>query len=467
MIEVKNVSYIYSDSKEKALNNVSFTVNDGEIVLCTGRSGCGKSTVIRVINGLCPGYYGGTIEGLVSIDGEITSRMDLTEISRRVGTLFQDPERQFFALNVEDEIVFALEWMGIDRDEIKRRLESVIKRFSLGDIRNNSIAALSEGQKQKVGLAEIVALHGKNIILDEPTANLDPKSTEDLARLLLELKQEGYCIFIVDHRHYWLNSVADRVLVMSNGQIEKEGDFSILDNEKLQKEYGLRKAYVTDRRSLLKDLNPTGTDYVVKGEHVAFTYKDGKTIFKDLNFAVPEGINVLIGENGIGKTTLSRLIFGLEKLSGGRIEFKDPKGKKPLQLGSIVLQNTDYQLNMQTVYQEVAICMTLADGVKPHPDKVMDLLEKLDLSALSYRHPQSLSGGQKQRLVIACALAKNPQVLVLDEPTSGLDGANMQRIKNILYEFATDGRAALVITHDLELIDDENLKALRLEKEMV
>lgn len=467
MIEVKNVSYTYSDSKEKALSNVSFTVNDGEIVLCTGRSGCGKSTVIRVINGLCPSYYGGTLEGAVSIDGENTASMDLTEISRRVGTLFQDPERQFFALNVEDEIVFALEWMGLSRDEIKRRLESVIKRFSLEEIRNNSIAALSEGQKQKVGLAEIVALHGKNIILDEPTANLDPKSTEDLARLLLELKQEGYCIFIVDHRHYWLNSVADRVLVMSNGQIEKEGDFSILDNEKLQKEYGLRKAYVTDRRSLLKDLNPTGTDYVVKGEHVAFTYKDGKTIFKDLNFAIPEGINVLIGENGIGKTTLSRLIFGLEKLSGGRIEFKDPKGKKPLQLGSIVLQNTDYQLNMQTVYQEVAICMTLADGVKPHPDKVMDLLEKLDLSALSYRHPQSLSGGQKQRLVIACALAKNPQVLVLDEPTSGLDGANMQRIKNILYEFATDGRAALVITHDLELIDDENLKALRLEKEMV
>ncbi|MDM8120807.1 ATP-binding cassette domain-containing protein [Succinatimonas hippei] len=467
MIEVKNVSYTYSDSKEKALNNVSFTVNDGEIVLCTGRSGCGKSTVIRVINGLCPSYYGGTLEGSVSIDSEITASMDLTGISRKVGTLFQDPERQFFALNVEDEIVFALEWMGLSRDEIKRRLESVIKRFSLEDIRNNSIAALSEGQKQKVGLAEIVALHGKNIILDEPTANLDPQSTEDLARLLFELKQEGYCIFIVDHRHYWLNAIADRVLIMSNGKIEKEGNFSILDNASLQKEYGLRKAYVTDRRALLKDLEPNGDDYVVKGEHVAFSYKDGKTIFKDLNFAVPEGINVLIGENGIGKTTLSRLIFGLEKLSGGKIEFKEPKGKKPLQLGSIVLQNTDYQLNMQTVYQEVAICMTLAEGIKPQPGKVMELLEKLDLSALSYRHPQSLSGGQKQRLVIACALAKNPQVLVLDEPTSGLDGANMQRIKNILHDYAKDGRAALVITHDLELIDDKNLKALRLKKETV
>lgn len=467
MIEVKNVSYTYSDSKEKALNNVSFTVNDGEIVLCTGRSGCGKSTVIRVINGLCPDYYGGTLEGSVSLNGENSAEMDLTEISRRVGTLFQDPERQFFALNVEDEIAFALEWMGIDRDEIKRRLERVIKRFSLESIRNNSIAALSEGQKQKVGLAEIVALHGKNIILDEPTANLDPQSTEDLARLLFELKQEGYCIFIVDHRHYWLNAIADRVLIMSDGKIEKEGNFSILDNASLQKEYGLRKAYVTDRRALLKDLDPWGTDYVVKGEHVAFTYKDSKTIFKDLNFAVPEGINVLIGENGIGKTTLSRLIFGLEKLSGGKIEFKDPKGKKPLQLGSIVLQNTDYQLNMQTVYQEVAICMTLAEGVKPQPGKVMELLEKLDLSALSYRHPQSLSGGQKQRLVIACALAKNPQVLVLDEPTSGLDGANMQRIKNILHDYAKDGRAALVITHDLELIDDKNLKALRLKKESI
>ena len=467
MIEVKNVSYTYSDSKEKALNNVSFTVNDGEIVLCTGRSGCGKSTVIRVINGLCPDYYSGTLEGSVSLNGENSAEMDLTEISRRVGTLFQDPERQFFALNVEDEIAFALEWMGIDRDEIKRRLERVIKRFSLERIRNNSIAALSEGQKQKVGLAEIVALHGKNIILDEPTANLDPQSTEDLARLLFELKQEGYCIFIVDHRHYWLNAIADRVLIMSDGKIEKEGNFSILDNASLQKEYGLRKAYVTDRRALLKDLEPNGDDYVVKGEHVAFSYKDGKTIFKDLNFAVPEGINVLIGENGIGKTTLSRLIFGLEKLSGGKIEFKDPKGKKPLQLGSIVLQNTDYQLNMQTVYQEVAICMTLAEGVKPQSGKVMELLEKLDLSALSYRHPQSLSGGQKQRLVIACALAKNPQVLVLDEPTSGLDGANMQRIKNILHDYAKDGRAALVITHDLELIDDKNLKALRLKKESV
>lgn len=467
MIEVNNVSYTYSDSKEKALNNVSLKVNDGEIVLCTGRSGCGKSTVIRVINGLCPNYYGGTLEGTVSIDHEIISSLSLADISRRVGTLFQDPERQFFALNVEDEIVFALEWMGISRDEIKKRLDSVIERFSLQEIRNNSIAALSEGQKQKVGLAEIVALHGKNIILDEPTANLDPKSTEELARLLRELKQEGYCIFIVDHRHYWLNAVADRVLIMADGKIEKEGDFSILDSESLQQKYGLRKVFVTDRRAMLKDLNPVSDDFVVKGEHVAFTYKDGKRIFKDLNFAVPKGINVLIGENGIGKTTLSRLIFGLEKLDKGKIVFKDPKGKKPLQLGSIVLQNTDYQLNMQTVYQEVAICMTLAQGVKPHPDTVMELLEKLDLAGLSYRHPQSLSGGQKQRLVIACALAKNPQVLVLDEPTSGLDGANMLRIKKILHEFTANGRAALVITHDLELIDDENLQALRLKKEQL
>lgn len=169
----------------------------------------------------------------------------------------------------------------------------------------------------------------------------------------------------------------------------------------------------------------------------------------------------------MGKTMLSCLIFGLEKLEGGRIRFKDPKDKKTLQLGSIVLQNTDYQLNMQTVYQEAAVCMTLADGVKPQPDKVMSLLKKLDLASLAYRHPQSLSGGEKQRLVIACALAKNPQILVLDEPTSGLDGANMLRIKNILQDFAKEGRAALVITHDLELIDDENLQALRLNKEQI
>ena len=467
MIELKNLSYVYSDGKEKALDNISLKVNNGEIVLCTGKSGCGKSTIIRVMNGLCPHYYGGSLEGDVLLDNEPLFNKDLASISSRVGTLFQDPERQFFALNVEDEIVFALEWKGLARAETKKRLESVIKRFSLEKIRENPISALSEGQKQKVGLAEIIALYGKNIILDEPTANLDPQSTQDLAQLLLELKQEGYCIFIVDHRHYWLERVADRVLIMAEGRIEREGDFSLLEDEKLQKNYGLRKAHVTDRRALLEDLEKNAADFVVKGEHVSFSYKNGQKVFKDLNFSIPEGISVLIGENGIGKTTLSRLIFGLEKLGSGRIIFKDPKGKKPLQLGSIVLQNTDYQLNMQTVYQEVAICMTLADGVKPKPYNVMSLLEKLDLASLSYRHPQSLSGGQKQRLVIACALAKNPQILVLDEPTSGLDGDNMLRIKNILQDFAKEGRAALVITHDLELIDDENLQALRLNKEQI
>ena len=464
MIELKHVSYAYSGTEKNAVNDISCVVNNGEIVLCTGRSGCGKSTLIRLINGLCLHYYQGKLQGDVVIDGENLKDLELGQIAKKVGTLFQDPERQFFALNVEDEIAFALEWQGITREEIKKRVEDVIARFNLEEIRLNPISALSEGQKQKVGLAEIIALCGKNIILDEPTANLDPKSTIELRDLLLELKQEGYCIFIVDHRHYWLKDAVDKVLVMDDGKLYLNGDFEILGDPQVQERYGLRKAFVEDKREKLEDIDPKCEDYVVRGTNLCFTYKNGKEIFKDFNFALPPGISVLLGENGSGKTTLSRLIFSLEKKSSGTIEFKGFNDVNPLRLGSIVLQNTDYQLNMQTVYDEIAVCMQLTHHEKPSREQVLDLLRKLDLQDLEKRHPQSLSGGQKQRLVIACALAKDPQLLILDEPTSGLDGANMHRIKKILSDFVKNGRSALVITHDLELMDDINLKALRLIK---
>lgn len=462
MIEARNITYHYDKDSPASLREVSLAVQDGEIVLCTGRSGCGKSTLVRVLNGLCPNYYGGILSGSVHLDGENTASMDISQIAAQAGTLFQDPERQFFALNVEDEIAFALEWQGISQQEIAARVEDVIRRFGLEGIRGNAISALSEGQKQKVGLAEIVALHGKNLILDEPTANLDPESTAELGQFLLQLKQEGYCIFIVDHRHYWLQGIADRVLIMQDGRIEQSGSFELLSDGAIQQTYGLRKASVTDRRQLLTGIEPDCSNWAVKGQDISFAYKNGREIFSHFDFAIPEGISVLIGDNGTGKTTLSRLIFGLEKAQQGSITFRHGNKKKPLQLGSLVLQNTDYQLNMQTVYQEVAVCMQLAHGTKPEPSAVMALLSELDLDALSYRHPHSLSGGQKQRLVIACALAKEPQVLILDEPTSGLDGANMQRIAHILHSFARDGRAALIITHDLEFLDDPALQALRM-----
>lgn len=464
MIEVADLTYSYdADGSATALRRVSFQVRDGEIVLCTGRSGCGKSTLLRCLNGLCPHYYGGKLSGRVKINGCDLQELDFAEISQLVGTLFQDPERQFFALNVEDEIVFALEWQGLNRAEIGRRLEEVIARFNLEAVRRHAVSALSEGQKQKVGLAAVTALQCRTVILDEPTANLDPESTAELRQLLLNLKKNGYCILVVDHRHYWLKDAADRVLVLEDGAICAEGGFALLYDEELRRRCGLRRAEVVDRRELMPDLDIKTSDFVVRGQGLSFAYRGGPQIFNDFNFALPPGISVLSGPNGAGKTTLARLIFGLEKPQQGQVEFRDSRGLKPLRLGSIVLQNTDYQLNMRTVFEEIAVCMSLNQQRHPKREEVLSLLSRLDLQDLAERHPQSLSGGQKQRLVIACALAKSPRVMVLDEPTSGLDGANMQRIRRILQDFADAGNAALLITHDLELMDDASFQALRMK----
>ncbi|MGN0916396.1 MAG: ABC transporter ATP-binding protein [Succinivibrio sp.] len=459
MIELEKLSYTYASESNECLKDISLKAEDGRITLCTGVSGCGKSTIIRLMNGLCPHYYGGTVKGRVLIDGTDAKEMTLAEHSTKVGSLFQDPKRQFFALNVEDEIAFALEWQGIERHEIVERVNSVISRFSLESVRDNPIDALSEGQKQKVGLAAIVALGVKNIILDEPTANLDVESTKELALILNSLKLQGFCIFIVDHRLYYLKDFADKVIVMEDGRIVKEGGFDVLSLETVEK-YGLRKPVVEDRRDTLKSTE-SDTENYIKTHALSFYYQEKKPVFNNLNLVFPKGLHVLLGRNGIGKTTLCRLMLGLEKAKGGRVEFNEALKGNPLSFGSIVLQNTDYQLNMRTVYSELESCFYLS-GVKDSKEKIKDMLSMLDLSEFEKRHPQSLSGGQKQRLVIGMALCKKPKILILDEPTSGLDGRNMRIIKKMLKDYAAAGNCVVVITHDLELIDDDNFDAIRM-----
>ena len=478
MIRFDGVTYTYPFQTAPAVSDITFSVAPGELVLCTGVSGCGKSTLMRLANGLCPQYYQGEMRGSVLVNGADTISRPLYAISEDIGTLFQNPEEQFFALNVEDEIVFTHEWRNRTRDEIRRRLEQVRDDFNLEPVLASSVHELSEGQKQKVGLASILSLEPRALILDEPTANLDPEATEDLARHLLRLKQTGMAILVVDHRLYWLAEVADRVLVMDKGRLAAEGAFSILHDDSLRNRYGLRKAGVSDPRTTLE-----GVEDLSEGRHegsypridvrnLHFAYKDKTPIFSGASFSLPAGITALVGDNGAGKTTLARLLTGLNKSSGGEFML-DGNRLAPgtvLDHAGLVLQNADHQLYMKTVLDEVITSLRLSPRYResatcalPAMQKKAEcLLEDFALLPLAPRHPQSLSGGEKQRLVIACALAKQPDVLILDEPTSGLDGRNMQRIAASLDLCAKRGACVLVITHDLELMEAVCSRALRL-----
>lgn len=483
-IELKDVSYAYPNVESKAVRNLNLTVDAGELKLVTGPSGCGKSTLMRLVNGLAPKILGGTLEGEVRVEGFDASTTSVAVLSEHVGTLFQDPEEQFFALNVGDEIAFALKSRGMPAEQIEERVLRAAERMGITHLLGQDIHALSEGQKQKVGLAGILALGPKAFILDEPTANLDPEATASLAELLGELKRSGAAVLIVDHRLYWLKDQVDEVLVMQDGEICRRGPFSMLEDECFRCEFGLRRASIDDPRRRLPRVDvwgwdePSPTKAAASSERfgaqsMTFAYPGKPPVFSSVNFAVPSGMTALIGDNGTGKTTLARILTGLEKAQG-RFALDGaavgPEGLMPS--AGLVLQNADHQLQMRTVREEVEGALRASLEARArlqklgmferfkatriterHRHQINELLTALRLSELAHRHPQSLSGGEKQRLVIACALAKDPAILILDEPTSGLDGANMQSISKLLRQEAAKGRAVFLITHDLELLD--------------
>jgi len=469
MIKFDNVTYSYSFQENTAVKNIDFEVEEGQIVLCTGASGCGKSTLMRLANGLCPQHFKGQLEGSVTVFGNDTKTTSINTLSTVIGTLFQDPEQQFFALTVDDEIAFTHECRGVEASEIHKKIDEVLKLFSIEHIRTSSIHELSEGQKQKVGLASLYSQKLKALILDEPTANLDPESTLDLGRKLVELKKQGMAILVVDHRLYWLEGIADQVIIMSEGEIKEKGPYSILHDDALREKYGLRSAHIEDTRKILPKIESAHAR--VHGLHIEnmnFGYSGKKPIFDKSSVALSSGITALIGDNGAGKTTLARVMTGLNKVQAGDflLAGEPIEQSKLIKHIGIVLQNADHQLHMRTVLEEVQMCYLLADEQKNGRKKrlnskdraglfyneSLEILTMLGLETLIKRHPQSLSGGEKQRLIIACALAKNPKILILDEPTSGLDGRNMQRIKYALQQTAEKGTCVLVITHDLELI---------------
>ncbi|WP_321494036.1 ABC transporter ATP-binding protein [uncultured Desulfobacter sp.] len=455
MIEFDKVSYTYPFQDKPAVTDISFSVSKAEAVVCTGASGSGKSTLIRLINGLAPHFHKGTLSGRVRVAGKQTVETHVKALSSHVGTMFQDPENQFFALRVRDELKFALECRGRSVEEIEKVTLQEADRLGITPLLDNMIFDLSQGEKQRVALAGIMCIAPNIIILDEPSANLDPQATTELAGHLMELKRRGITLFIVDHRLYWLKDLVDKALVLDQGRLVCQGKFELLHDPGIRSKFGLRKPEVVAPNLPEAQIYASGQDnaaHCIDVENLTFGYKKKPLLWNDASFKLPMGQVVAVtGANGTGKTTLARLLTGLLPLKTGtiRINGKALRPKDLLARGSIVLQNTDHQLHMKTVCRELAI------AARNNPDRecaVADVTARFGLDSFSARHPQSLSGGQKQRLVIAAALVKAPDILILDEPTSGLDGTNMNMIARVMTGMAHKGAMVLVITHDLELM---------------
>ena len=423
MIEFRNVSFSYGNVSEKkdSISEISFFIKKGETVLFCGDSGCGKSTVGRLINGLIPNYYEGNIVGEIYINGVNSDKCSLEDISNISGSVFQNPKTQFFTVDTTSELAFASENKGVSEIEIISKIKKTVRLFNIDNLLGENIFSLSGGEKQKIACASVSVTDPDIIILDEPSSNLDKQSTKDLRNIIELWKKQGKTIIIAEHRLYYLQGLLDHIFYMESGRIVDCYD----DESKFYEQHKskIRPFALSKKNKMILDI-------------------------ENLQFPL-NNVVAIIGDNGAGKSTFARCICGLESKDRSKIKYNDKILKKKDRLRNcyMVMQDTNHQLFTESVEDEL-----LLGADKTIKNDIISIMEELNLLELRERHPMSLSGGQKQRVAIASALTSNRDILIFDEPTSGLDLSHMIQVANEIKKLADKRKTVIIITHDYEFI---------------
>ena len=457
-LAIRGVSYSYPGGRP-VLDDVDMDVTPGALTLVCGASGSGKSTVLRLLNGLIPNFHEGELSGRVLIDDEDVSSAPIERSGLRTATVFQNPASQFFTTTVADELAFAPQNYRVEAGEIRRRRAGALEELGIGDLADRDLRTLSGGQVQKVACAQALAQRTPVILLDEPTSNLDPRAIDDVRATIGRLKAAGRTLVVAEHRIYFLRGLVDEVVIMGRGRVvhRMAGEDLWRIGEARRKELGLR---ALERPRLA--VRPAGLAAIAGGpgrrpaadgaaaddavgngvdglliENLQVE-RSGRLVLDIPRLFFPAGaVTGVVGANGIGKTTLARAVCRLQRARrGARMSL----GGRELRSGRafLVMQDVHRQLFTESVSQEASAPQ----------------LERLDLAALADRHPLSLSGGQKQRLVIATAIDQDARVLILDEPTSGVDHRHLVAIAAELRDLAREGRVVIVISHDVEFLNE-------------
>ncbi|MDO5725897.1 MAG: ABC transporter ATP-binding protein, partial [Tissierellia bacterium] len=450
MIEIKNLSFKYKGAKEMSLRDINLNISSGECILLMGESGCGKTSITRLINGLIPEFYDGELSGEIYLDNKDLSKLYISQIAENVGSVFQDPRGQFFSTDTNSELAFGLECQGISSEKIKTRVDQIILDLKLETLANRSIFELSGGEKQQIAIGSVYATKPKVILLDEPSANLDDKGIKRLAKVLKLLKSKKYTIVIAEHRINYLLDLIDRAIFMNKGKIESiyfPKDLINMSNEERKlKGFRILKAEQLERKSTHEVFGET----LLKVRDLKFYYDKSRPILNNLNLSLRSGEVIgIAGNNGAGKSTLLKIICGLIKEKSGKIYFNNERlnPKARVKNAYYVMQDSDYQLFTDSVRNEFSI-----GDIDASDAEILKTLEELSLKEYIEKHPLSLSGGQKQRLCIAVAKLKASKLICLDEPTSGLDYRSMLKVNNLIEELRIDKKAILIVSHDKEFL---------------
>ena len=496
MIELKDFSFQYKAQSEPTLKNLNLTIYKGEKVLIVGPSGSGKSTIGQCLNGIIPNIYKGISSGQFLIQGKEAFNLSIYEKSHLVSTVLQDTDGQFIGLSVAEDLAFALENDMVELGTMKERVQSWAERLDLMKLLDHRPQDLSGGQKQRVSLAGVLIDESPILLFDEPLANLDPKSGQDIIDLIDQIHEEqGTTTIIIEHRlEDVLYRPVDRVILINQGQVLYNGQPDELLRTTLLAENGIREPlYLTTLRQLgqdidqlehldrLEDIELTGVnrsipeatftktgeaEELLKLEQISFAYQENHPILKNISLTIPKGQRLaIVGKNGAGKSTLAKAICGFITTEGQYTsrgeDIKQESVKERAERVGYVLQNPNQMISTNMIFDEVALGLRLR-GISEEDIKkrVYQALKTCGLYEFRKWPISALSYGQKKRVTIASILVLGPEILVLDEPTAGQDQRNYTEIMEFLDSLQEKGHTIVMITHDMQLMLDYSDRAL-------
>lgn len=498
IIKIENLKYKYPNTDRLALNDISLSIEKGEFIGVVGANGAGKSTLCQAMIGLVPQFYHGAYGGKVQVKEHLAEKVPVQELCEDVGLIFQNPFNQLSGARdtVYGEVAYGLQNLGVERTEMKSRIEKVLKQLDIWQYRDRNPFDLSGGQMQRVAIASILVMQPEVIILDEPTSQLDPEGTEEVFRVVDQLSQTGKTIIMIEQKLEKMAKYCDRLILMQDGKVvDFDTPEKIFAREDLYDMGVEPPAFVRiSKRCGLS--NPDGTwpttleataelfeqqekasgliqklnmkkkikqqsdekEKLFQIDHISFAYQKNVMVLENLSIFMDHRATAIIGQNGAGKTTLVRLLKGLLKPISGNIYFQeeDISGKTVAMLAGkvgYVFQNPDDQIFKYNVLDEVMFGpMNIGMTQDEAKDRAMKALDLMGLSGKEKENPYDLELYERKMVAIASVVAMNTDVVILDEPTIAQDYPGKKKIGEMITKLSEEGKLVIAILHDMDFV---------------
>jgi len=501
ILRIEHLNFSYPRMDGPLLRDINLHIEEGELVLLTGANGSGKTTLGKCVNGLVPYSTGGIFEGRVETCGLDTLTKSVSELALCAGLVFSNPEDQLATPRVDTEVAFGLSNLGKPRDLILERVDTILDRLGIRELKDGTTFDLSTGQQQLVALASTLAMEPKILILDDPLSHLNQNTIERVIAITRELNDRGTTIIWISQDMADMFEWADRIVLLDRGRIAFDGaprtlaDRLVSENTAVIVPQYLELSHALVREGLPQSLVETSLDQTIHGlravmepvkpmggkaetrrardaragqplvrfDNVTFRYPNGFVALKDISLDLHAGDFVLLsGWNGSGKTTLTKHINGLLRPAEGRVcmDGEDISEKPTSELArdvGFLFQNPDHQLHKPTVRDELGFSLKNFGFTETRiREKVLEVSEKFGLAPLLDRSPQELSGSEKKKVTVASVVAYDPRIVILDEATANLDRDQSRSIIEIIEDYFDENKIIISISHSIRLWADSD-----------